>query len=668
MSQFEQVLRRAQRRQRLFYGVLAVGFVAVCLAVGAVLVASNGTLIKTLPKETQNFASIRIVKGYGLVAGDTVYTLTGNPTIAVTAAGFHAERREITAEDKGSAVEIHLREKPGRLLASTTPTVGNAIWYLNGKTLAQGESVDQAVEAGEYTITVNALYFNRVEQSVVLERDKETRVQFDLKRIQGGLKVSSIPANAHVEIDETKIGETPVEVSKPGGKYRLVVSKPGFQKVEETIEITNSNQNVARTYHLKMRQARIRFSLSPEGGQLMVNGQIVDPAKLLSVNAGVKIAISYRKPGFYPLKAVVSLKPAQEKDVELSLRPEIGAVSVSSHPSATVFLDGKNVGNTPLTMNLPAVPHRLEIRKKGFAAVQKAIAPKANRPLTLNFELQTELAYRLATAAKEYKNAYGIVMKLYQPGSFVMGAARHERGQRANEFLRKVHLRRPFYVGKYEITNRQYAVFGKKSAKKTDGDHPVTSIEWIDAALFCNWLSLKEGLAPFYLIKDRKLLGSNMTSEGYRLLTEAEWEWLARKAARPSMTIFPWGDQDVIQPKTTNIGDESAKNVVKTFVPGYNDGHIKTSPVGSFKIEPSGIFDMAGNASEWVHDFYSLVPPQQGVVEADPMGPTYGGAHVVKGANWRSATRSRLRAAYREGQSGANDGLGFRVARYLYGG
>ena len=668
MSQFERTLKRAQRRQRVFYVALAVGFVAVGLAVGSVLVASNGTLIKILSKETQAIASIKIVKGYGLVAGDTVYTLAGNPTISVVAAGFRAERREITPEDKGRVVEIHLREKPGRLLASTTPAAGNAIWYLNGKALARGESVDQVVEAGEYTITVNAPYFDRVKQSVVLQRDKETRVQFDLKRTQGGLKVTSIPPSARIEINDTEVGETPVEVSKPGGKYRLVVSKPGFQKVEETIEITNSSPNVGRIYHLKRRQAQIRFSLSPEGGQLMVNGQIVDPAKLLSVSAGVKNTISYRKLGFYPLKSVVSLKPAQEKNVDLSLRPEIGVVNVSSHPSATVFLDGKNVGNTPLTMNLPAVPHRLEIRKKSFAAVQQSIAPKANRPITLNFKLQTELAHRLATAAREYKNAYGIVMKLYEPGPFVMGAARHERGQRANEFLRKVNLRRPFYVGKYEITNGQYAVFGKKPVAKNLGDHPMTSIEWIDAALFCNWLSLKEGFAPFYLVKDRKLLGSNVTSEGYRLLTEAEWEWLARKAARPVLTDFPWGDQEVIQPKTTNIGDESAKKVVKTFVPGYNDGHIETSPVGSFKVEPSGIFDMAGNASEWVHDFYSLVPPQRGAVEADPMGPAYGVAHVVKGANWRSATRTRLRAAYREGQSGANDGIGFRVARYLYGG
>jgi formylglycine-generating enzyme required for sulfatase activity len=75
---------------------------------------------------------------------------------------------------------------------------------------------------------------------------------------------------------------------------------------------------------------------------------------------------------------------------------------------------------------------------------------------------------------------------------------------------------------------------------------------------------------------------------------------------------------------------------------------------------------LIGNASEWVHDFYTLMPPEKGKVYVDPLGPGFGEGHVVKGANWRSGTRTLLRAAYRDGLANKKDDVGFRIGRYLY--
>jgi formylglycine-generating enzyme required for sulfatase activity len=114
-----------------------------------------------------------------------------------------------------------------------------------------------------------------------------------------------------------------------------------------------------------------------------------------------------------------------------------------------------------------------------------------------------------------------------------------------------------------------------------------------------------------------------------------------------------------------NIADEQARGMVRFYVPNYTDGFAEMAPVGSFSAEMSGVFDLTGNASEWVHDFYSLQPPAANIVEVDPLGLTHGDAHVVKGSSWRSGTRSTLRAAYRDGLMGHRDDVGFRIGRYL---
>ena len=116
-----------------------------------------------------------------------------------------------------------------------------------------------------------------------------------------------------------------------------------------------------------------------------------------------------------------------------------------------------------------------------------------------------------------------------------------------------------------------------------------------------------------------------------------------------------------------NLADESAVGNVDIYIPGYNDGFSNLSPVGSFPMEPSGLHDMTGNVSEWIHDFYLLIPPKEGIIYYDPTGPKEGSSHVVKGSNYKSGTLTELRASYRDSELDKRDNLGFRIVRYVYG-
>ena len=324
------------------------------------------------------------------------------------------------------------------------------------------------------------------------------------------------------------------------------------------------------------------------------------------------------------------------------------------------------VGN--ITINLPAVTHQIIFKKKGYRSVSKTVNPTGKFVQKISAKLLTEYQARLQEAPRELTNQAGIKFKLFiKPGYVKMGAPRSEKGQRANEFQKKIRLTKPFYASIYEITNGQYIKFNQKKALGAP-NIPVTSISWHEAASFCNWLSKNEKLQLFYKINNGKVNGFNNNADGYRLLSESEWEWLSRMAGKTKQTIFSWGNEMIIPPNTANIADESVKGQMTFYVPNYNDGYVSVAPVGSFKKELSGLYDMAGNVSEWVHDVYSIMPPMPNTTAENPLGEQRGQSHVVKGANFRSGSITKLRPAFREGLTTERDDVGFRIGRYLYGG
>jgi formylglycine-generating enzyme required for sulfatase activity len=189
---------------------------------------------------------------------------------------------------------------------------------------------------------------------------------------------------------------------------------------------------------------------------------------------------------------------------------------------------------------------------------------------------------------------------------------------------------------------KQGIYWDKPGFPQTD-DGPVTQVSWNDAAEFCNWLSRQEGLPPEYVKEDdgwRVVPGP-----GYRLPTEAEWEFAGRAGSR---TSYFFGDDP------GSVGDYAWHG-------GNADG--RPHPVGQKRPNPFGLFDVLGNVREWVADWDDeQYAPQSPVT--DPRGPATGTRRVMRGAGWpsapsaaqsafRSHTAPRLRLCH----------LGFRVAR-----
>jgi formylglycine-generating enzyme required for sulfatase activity len=174
-----------------------------------------------------------------------------------------------------------------------------------------------------------------------------------------------------------------------------------------------------------------------------------------------------------------------------------------------------------------------------------------------------------------------------------------------------------------------------------------------------------ERLPPAYVEQEGKLLSSSPLTSGYRLPTEAEWEYCARFTPdRGAVLIYPWGNAFPPADKAVNIADVSARDMLPGFFDTYEDGYPVSAPPGSFAAGALGISDLAGNVAEWCHDYYSIYSYAPGQRYQDPAGATEGKHHLIRGSSWKHASISALRSAFRDYSSDKRSDVGFRVCRY----
>jgi formylglycine-generating enzyme required for sulfatase activity len=183
------------------------------------------------------------------------------------------------------------------------------------------------------------------------------------------------------------------------------------------------------------------------------------------------------------------------------------------------------------------------------------------------------------------------------------------------------------------------------------GDNlPVEQVSWYDAVEYCNQRSQREGLTPAYTRSGDKVTW-NRSANGYRLPTEAEWEYACRAG---TTTTFSTGN--TITTSQANYGWQNPYN-------GNSKGidRRKTTPVGSFAPNPWGLYDMHGNLWEWCWDWYRSY---SGDDQTNPVGPVAGSDRVRRGGSWYN-DGGYLRSANRYGSNPSSRGnnLGFRLVR-----
>ena len=248
---------------------------------------------------------------------------------------------------------------------------------------------------------------------------------------------------------------------------------------------------------------------------------------------------------------------------------------------------------------------------------------------------------------------------LLEGGTVTLGSPETERMREGDETPHEVTLS-PFYIDPYEVTQRDYArVMGTNPSIFQGEDLPVDNVTWYDTVNYCNALSEEAGLTPVYTV-DGDTVTWDRAADGYRLLTEAEWEYACRAGTD---TIYSFGDQ--VNSDYANFQGSYPYLIEENYV-SRKDPTVKTSQnrgttiaPGSLPANAFGIYDMHGNVSEWVFDYYGAYSDG-----TDPYGADSGHLRVNRGGGYNDFGK-HLRSAYRSAMnpSDPDQNTGFRVAR-----
>jgi len=372
------------------------------------------------------------------------------------------------------------------------------------------------------------------------------------------------------------------------------------------------------------------------------------------------------------MQRTLRLAPGARVRERIVLEAQIGEVAVTGTPAdAQLFVDGIARGAANQLLRLPAAPTRLEVRRDGLEPFATTVTPRVGFRQEVRFALLSAAERRAAALPAVRRTALGQELRLMPAATYTLGSPRREAGRRSNEAQRVVELRRRYYLATREVTNAEFRQFRKEhlsgvfKQETLDLDNrPVVNVAWADAVAFCNWLSAKDGLSPAYVPgNDGKLVLAEPVTTGYRLPTEAEWEFAARWDGTAPRQKYPWGNALPVAPRSGNYADAQAVYLTQSVIAGYDDGFRTTAPVGSFAPNALGLFDLGGNVAEWTTDAYQVFA-EGAELAVDPLSRGGNGQYTVRGAHWLSFAPGELRAAWRDNGSGPRQTVGFRLARY----
>lgn len=250
---------------------------------------------------------------------------------------------------------------------------------------------------------------------------------------------------------------------------------------------------------------------------------------------------------------------------------------------------------------------------------------------------------------------------LIKGGTFQMGSPDTEAWRSDDETQHTVTVS-DFYMSVYELTQAEYReIMGENPSSFSGDELPVENISWLDAIRYCNARSEKENLTPAYTV-DGQSVTWDRSADGYRLPTEAEWEYACRAG-----TTTPFNTENSISAEEANYYGHYPYEIENNY---FSQGNLSTKPgeyrqttvaVNSFSPNKWGLYNMHGNVGEWVWDYYGTYSSE---AQTDPAGAENGTLRVYRGGGWNDFAKN-MRSAYRATleQNKGSFNIGIRLVR-----
>jgi len=347
------------------------------------------------------------------------------------------------------------------------------------------------------------------------------------------------------------------------------------------------------------------------------------------------------------------------------------AVPPSAQELKQMVVLAKQLGDVEFVTRQSAANQLVAFGEHALPAIRQAVVASPSAELRYRAR---HVIRRIMLAASLSKST-GLRTAIIDAGTFSMGSPRKESGRKDDELPHRVRISQAFLLGKYEVTQQQFrqvmefspshfhsSADGRDKVRTLDtGEFPVERVSWFDAVAFCNRLSKMDGYPPYYKMANvqhdgNSIQRADLTLEGgngYRLPTEAEWEYACRASSTERFAF------DLMGKKANFV----FRGATQYGIRGKDRSIGRTTKVGSYRSNLWGLYDMHGNVAEWCGDWYAKDYYGQSPSE-DPVGPKLGHHRVLRGGSWLvSAVNCRSASRFYLTGGQCKYFAGFRVAR-----
>jgi len=568
--------------------------------------------------------------------------------------GFGSFKEQFGMKLKGGSVyEMSADEKFKQatqipVMITTDPSGAEVSINNASKGRTSGGKLSFTTKEGKQNIKIEFDGFETIEETINVRIGEQS---FDYKLVEAmdaTISIKSNPSGADVWIKGIKLGKTPLNAFFPEGTYSIKLEKENYETINEQITITDPTN---KTYSLTDIRATLTVK-THKNATVYINNDSGHKGGVKNMKLSPQLVnIIVEMPKAETIKKSVLLDKKANVTKEYYPEVQTGIVMVNVIPvNAEVLLSGdggehyNSIGKATF-IDVPVGTYELIVKADGHKTHKES------------FKVNTDKTTRKQVLLEEGSDVpEGFVF--VEGGTFQMGS---NNGYSPEKPVHTVTVS-DFYIGKYEVTQKEWkdimgtsASLSNPSYYKRD-NRPVESISWYDAVKYCNLRSEKEGLTPCYDIdKTRKdsnnkdkdddkkwVVKCDFSANGYRLPTEAEWEYAARGGSSGSPTKYA-----------------GSNNINEVAWYDSNSGR-KTHAVGTKKPNELGIYDMSGNVWEWCWDWYGTYSSSS---QRNPHGANRGSDREYRGGSWdlnanycRVANRDCYYPSYRSNY------LGFRLA------
>ena len=352
------------------------------------LLTASAVLIATDPAG----ARVEISGAPDLRLGGRYLLRPGRYTVSASADGYAPGTLDIdvTGEDSQD-FRLRLSRLPGRLRVVTKPEVDAEV-TVDGTPAGRTPLAELELAAGVHSLAVVAPRYQPWEIALTVDGGGELQiVEAQLTPGWADVSVTSIPDGATVFADGVEAGTTPARLELMPGNRTLTLTKDGFKTLTRLVTAVANQAQALESLTLLPADGLVRIITDPPGAAVTAGGRYrgVTPLET-ELPPGRTHDLALVKAGYEPATVQADLRSTRGATVRVTLTPRIGIVRIASDPAdAELLVDGRSVGAASTELSLPAVRHRLEVRKAGFVPYQTEVTPEPGSPRVLDVKLLT---------------------------------------------------------------------------------------------------------------------------------------------------------------------------------------------------------------------------------------------------------------------------------------